>query len=51
MIRSLPLRITLIKPLPGVPFCEVVPINNSIVLSILTHNLWDPILDNRKLAC
>jgi hypothetical protein len=30
MIRSLPLRITLIKPPPGVPFCEVVPINNSI---------------------
>jgi hypothetical protein len=44
MIRSLPLRITLIKPPPGVPFCEVVPINNSIALSILTLNLWDPIL-------
>jgi hypothetical protein len=51
MIRSLPLRITLIKPPHGVPFCEVVPINNSIAISILTHNLWDPILDNRKLTC
>jgi adenosyl cobinamide kinase/adenosyl cobinamide phosphate guanylyltransferase len=30
---------------------EPVPIKNSIVLSILALNFWNPILNNRKLTC